>query len=129
MDFLYILVGGFVLGIILFRRNLLLETESFRIILGVSFLVFLAGLVLHFTEAGRYTMSGALLSPLLSLILFLICRRIFILCFKHEPQDTFLNFEAGKDEDRIFNIIYFTAGFCLVMLAAILMEELAKAGL
>lgn len=85
LDPFYFAIGGFVLVIALFKRELLIEGESFLFILIISIVLFLAGLVLHFTEAGRYSMSGALVNPIVSLGLFHLCRKIFLKRQKREP--------------------------------------------
>ncbi len=121
------LVGGFVIYTFLSRRELLIEGEGFRLILGVSAALFATGIVLHFTEAGRYSMSGALLCPLLSLGLFRMFRRVFINRFKHEPRDTFFNWNPGLGEDRVFNIVYGVSAALLWMFVTFGMELLAKA--
>lgn len=120
----------FVSFIFLFRRELLIENESFQIILGISILLFIAGVVLHFavTEETPGWMSGPLLVPLLSLFLFRLLRRLFLKWFKHEPRDTFFNWESGLGEDRVFNILYWILAFVMFMLAVALMEALTNAG-
>lgn len=128
MDPFYFVIGGFVIFIFIFKMEMLVRKESFRIILGISFLLFLIGLVLHFTEAGRSSLSGALLCPLLSLGLFRLLRRVFLRWFKHEPRDTFFNWNLGLDEDRIFNISYFAMAILLWMFVPFGMEQLAKVG-
>jgi hypothetical protein len=128
LDPLYLAIGGFVVIIFLFKRELLVEEESFQLIGAISILLFIAGLVLHFTEAGRYSMSGALLSPLVSLGLFRLCRRIFLRRLNREPRDTFLDWSRGMAADRVFNIVYFILAAWLLMLITIGMEKLAKAG-
>ena len=70
MSAIYFSIGGLVFAIGIFNRDLLVRKESFRIILGVSVVLFLAGLIIHFTTPARYFGSGALLAPLLSLALF-----------------------------------------------------------
>ncbi|CDM67174.1 hypothetical protein PYK22_03223 [Pyrinomonas methylaliphatogenes] len=128
MDPFYFVIGGFVIFIFIFKMEMLVRKESFRIILGISFLLFLIGLVLHFTEAGRSSLSGALLCPLLSLGLFRLLRRVFLRWFKHEPRDTFFNWNLGLGEDRIFNILYFAMAILLWMVVPFGMEQLAKVG-
>lgn len=128
MDPFYFVIGGFVIFIFIFKMEMLVRKESFRIILGISFLLFLIGLVLHFTEAGRSSLSGALLCPLLSLGLFRLLRRVFLRWFKHEPRDTLFNWNLGLDEDRIFNILYFAMAMLLWMVVPFGMEQLAKVG-
>lgn len=128
MDYFFFFTGSFVFFIFLFKRELLVKKDCFEIILGISVVLFLAGLVLHFADVGQYSMSGALLSPLLSLGLFRLCRKAFIKYYKREPKDTFLNFEKELAGDRLFNIMYGTLSIFLLMFVAAGMEELAKAG-
>ena len=128
MDPIYFFTGTFVFWIFLFKRELLIEEKSFRVILGISIILFILGIVLHFTEVGRYSASGALLSPLVSLGLFRLCRRIFLKKFNREPKDTSFNWEAGLAPDRVFNFVYFTLALVLGMIIAGGMLQLAKAG-
>lgn len=128
MEPIFFAIGGFVVLIFIFKMELLILKESFRIILYISVALFLAGLVLHFREAGRYPTSGALICPLMSLGLFRLCRKVFLMRFKHEPRDTFLNWEAGLGEDRLFNLVYFALAAVLWMLVPFGMQQLAKAG-
>ena len=77
MDYFFILSGGFVIWVFLVRREWLTEDRSFKIILGVSIVLFLAAIGLHFTPPARYSLSGALLGPLLTLGLFRLLRGVF----------------------------------------------------
>lgn len=106
MNQLYFSIGGLVWAIAIFKRELLIRKESFRIVLGISVALFLAGLIIHFTAAGQYHGSGALLSPLLSLCLFRVCHNIFLKQFNREPRDTAFIWESGMGADRVFNIMY-----------------------
>jgi hypothetical protein len=117
MDVIYIGAGMFVSYIFLTRRELLIKKESFRLILGVSVLLFVIGVVLHFTEVGRLYASEALLCPLSSLLLYRLMRELFVKWFKHEPRDTFLNWADGLGEDRVFNILYWTLNSLIMILA------------
>ena len=128
MAIIYIAVGTFVTLIFLIKRELLIEKESFRIILGASILLFIIGAVLHFIDPGPYELSSVLLCPLPSLLLFRLLRKLFVKWFKHEPRDTFNNWEAGLGEDRIFNIVYGTLAFILLILAISSMRALIKVG-
>lgn len=128
MDYLFIFSGGFVIWVFIFRRELLIEEQSFKIVLGVSIMLFLAAIGLHFSKAGRYSSSGALLAPLLTLGLFRLFRRVFLLRFKDEPKDVFLNWEAGLGAEKVFDFLYFVLAMFLLMFLAIGAEQLAKAG-
>jgi hypothetical protein len=127
-DIVYFLIGTFVAIIFIFKMELLIDKPSYTYILWVSVVLFVAGLILHFTESGRSSASGALLAPFLSLMLFRFFRRIFIRYFKHEPRDTFFNWQSGLAADRFFNIIYGTLSMIMTMLTAIGMKELSKLG-
>lgn len=122
MDPIFFSIGGLVFAIGIFRRELLVQKETFRIILGVSVALFLAGLIIHFATPGRYPGSGALLSPLLSLGLFRLCRRVFLKRLKREPRDTWLNWDQGMGADRMFNILYFVSAGWLWILVAVIMS-------
>lgn len=128
MDPFYFAIGGLVFAIALFKRELLVQKKSLRVILVVSVGLFLTGLTIHFTNAGRDSTSGALLCPLLSLGLYLLCHKVFLMRFKREPKDTFFNWGQGMGADRLFNIAYFVLAAWLWMLTTIGMLELAKAG-
>ena len=117
MFYIVFATGGFVWVIALFKRELLARRRSFRIILGLSIVLFSVGVMLHLKEA-RYPASGALLAPLVSLGLYRLCRAIFIRHFKREPRDTWLNWAEGMSDDRLFNIVYFVlAGWIWALLA------------
>jgi hypothetical protein len=128
MNSVYIVAGLFVFLIAVLNRDLLIQRPSCKIILGVSIALFLAGLTLHFTSVGRDSASGALLGPLISLAWFRLCRRVFRQRFKREPRDTLFDWNTEMAEDRPFNVVYFASTPLLVMILAISMRELAKAG-
>jgi hypothetical protein len=102
MNPIYFSIGGLVFAVAMFKRELLIQKQSLRILLGLSIALFLAGLILHFRAPGQHPGSGALLCPLLSLGLFHLVRRLFLLLFEREPKDTWLNWQPGLGADRIF---------------------------
>jgi hypothetical protein len=126
--YIYVFIGMFVILIALFRREWLIQKQTFRVIMLISFIMFAVGLILHFTTVGRATPSGALLAPLLTLGFFRISLRIFLRRLQHEPKDTYLNWKAGLGADRIFNIVFFTVAGWLLLCSIIGMDALAKAG-
>jgi hypothetical protein len=128
LDYIYTFVGMSVAFVALYKRELLLEKESFKLLLSISIILFLVGLVLHFIERGKYSASGALLSPLMSLGLYRLCRRLFLKSLGREPKDTFMDWTPGMAEDRFFNVVYFTVALVLTMLIASVMGKLAEAG-
>jgi hypothetical protein len=128
MDYLLFFSGLFVTCIALFKRELLVNRQSFQIILVFSLASFILAIALHFTEPGRRSSSGALLTPLISLGLYRFGRSIFVRRFNHEPRDTYMDWSPGMAADRVFNIVYFVVSFWLAMLTAIGMEELGNRG-
>ncbi len=122
METLLFAIGGLVFAIGIFKRELLVERDSFRIILGISVALFLAGLLLNFMAARQYPTSGALLCPLLSLGLYRFCRRVFVRRYKREPRDTWMDWRDGMGADRIFNILYFVAVSWLWILITIVLS-------
>ncbi|SRR6185295_4934148 len=109
MNPIYFSIGGLVFAIAFFKRELLIQKQSLKIILSLSTALFLAGVTLHFRAPGQHPGSGALLCPLMSLGLFHLFRRLFLWRFQREPKDTWLNWDAGQGADRIFNILYFVS--------------------
>jgi hypothetical protein len=87
-DLCYIAIGIFVIVIALFKRELLVNKNSLRVILGISVALFGVGLVLPFLPGGRGSAAGTLLSPLLSVGLFRVYRRLFLKRVGREPVDT-----------------------------------------
>jgi hypothetical protein len=128
MDAIYFSIGGFVFAIAIFKRELLIQRGAVKIIFGVSVGLFIAGVILHFTGEGRDSTCGALLSPLLSLGLFRLCRRVFLKRYQREPNDSWLDWSEGMGADRVFNIVYFVTALWLWMVITIGMLELGKAG-
>ncbi len=119
MDPLLFSAGGLVFAIGIFRRQLLIEEFSFRIILAISTILFIIGLFVHFIAPEKYPGIGALLSPLFSLALYRLGRSIFKNHLLREPRDSWFDWSEGMAADRIFNIIYFSlAGLIWVFTAA-----------
>ena len=104
MGLAIIFIGMFVHFIFLTRRELLIQHGSFNLILVVSGLLFLVGLSLNFVDGLNHRISSILLVPLVSLGLFRVLRRWFVMRFNREPRDTFFNWESGLFWDRLFNI-------------------------
>ena len=115
-------IGGLVWAIALLKRELLVRIVSFRLIFGISVVLFLIALTLYFTNAVGDAYYGALLSPLVSLTLFRAFRRLFIWRYQREPRDTFFRWEEGLDADRIFNIVFFVLTGLLWMLSAAVVQ-------
>ena len=128
MDYLFFFAGGLAIWVLILRRELLLRRNTFKLLLGISCVLFIIGIACHFSKISRDSACGALLAPLVSLGLFSLCRRVFLKRFNREPKDTYLNWSPGLGPDRIFNIVFFSIAFLILILATVGMLELAKAG-
>ena len=109
MQMVYFALGGFVIVVALFKRELLFEPESYRILLGIAAVMFVVGAVLVFGRLQPNLAAGALMNPLVSIGLFWLMRKFFRRRFDRDPRDTFLNWTPGMAADRFFNIIFFVA--------------------
>jgi hypothetical protein len=133
MDYFYFAIGGLVIYTAPFKRKLLIQKGSFRIILVVSVILFLVGLVdvsLYFMGMGRYFVSGALLCPLITLAQYRLSHKVFLKHVKREPKDTSFVW-VGKDlgKDRLFNLLYFIPAFWILIFITGGVERLAKVSL
>jgi hypothetical protein len=118
----------FTTGIAALKRELLIQKRSFRIVLALTTVLFLGGVLLHLLGATANSLAGALLTPLPSLLIFRIGRRIFIRRYKREPADTSFNWANGLTADRFFNILYFISSVWLELLMMGITINLARAG-
>jgi hypothetical protein len=128
MDALILLVGLWINGLFLFRREWLMEEEKYQLILRIAGIGFLVGLALHLLDGMRFYTSGALLAPLLALGLFRLFRRIFIMRFGREPRDTHISAGPGMAADSFFNILYACSCMLILFLTTVGMYELTKSG-
>lgn len=128
VDYIYLFVSMFVFNIFIFKREWLFERESFNVILGISTLLFLIGIVLHFTKTGTTLASSALLTPLLSLLAFRFFRKLFFMIAEREPEDTFLRRGEELGPDRLFNITFMISIFILFAVAIFVTDSLKEIG-
>lgn len=127
MDIIFFPLGLFVIAVALFKRELLFEPESHRIIFRIAAVMFVVGAVLVFGKLMPNWSAGILMNPLVSIGLFWVMRKLFRWWFKRDPVDTFNNWKPGLAADRFFNIIYFTSAFICGALVAAGAEKLANA--
>jgi len=113
MNPLLFVIGGFVWITAAFKRELLLKQRSFRLLCIISLGLFAAGTFIHVNYSGRYRGSGALFNPLISLLLYRLCWKLFVMHFQREPRETWLDWRPGMAADRLFNIVYFCLGLWL----------------
>ena len=116
MDIVWLATAGFVLTIVYFGRDLLIQRGSRKIVFGVSLALFVAAIVLTIFMWSTPTLFPSLMGPLVSLGLFLLMRKLFVRWKHREPIDTFFDWRPGLAADRWFNILYFTLGTFLLLL-------------
>ena len=116
MDIVWFAVAYSVLTVTFFRRHLLIERESRRIIFGISIALFVAAVVASVFTYSTPTLFPSLMNPLVSLSLFLLMRKLFVRWKHREPIDTFFDWRPGLAADRLFNVLYFTLGTFLMSL-------------
>ncbi|HEX6190204.1 MAG TPA: hypothetical protein VFZ40_19275 [Pyrinomonadaceae bacterium] len=124
----YFAVGYFILAIFVFKPGLLIKDFSYRLILAISFVLFVLGLALHFTPQALEWGAGALLAPLLTLAYFRFCRKLFIRFVRREPVDTAFNWAPELVKDRAFAFAYFFGGILIILATIFVMHRLAEAG-
>ena len=116
MGIVWIATAGLVLAIVFFRRELLIERRSRKIIFGVSLALCIAAVLLTIFMRSTPTLFPSLMNPLVSLGLFLLMRKLFVSWKHREPIDTFFDWSSGLAPDRWFNILYFSLSVWLLFL-------------
>jgi len=119
-DVLYAVIGGLVIGLFILKRELLTDRKAFLTVLGISIILSVLGICIHFSSGGGNSMSGALLAPLLDLGLYRLLRAFYIQRVGSEPRDTYLIWTPGMPADRIFNIVYLTLALLLWIFVAVI---------
>ena len=121
MDAFFFAMGGLVFGIFIFKRELLVAKQTFRPILAICSALFLGSIAVYAMSATPPPGIGALLCPLLSLLVYRLCRKVFLARVGHEPRDTYLNWAPGLGPDRVFNIIFVALTLCLWIFTALVL--------
>lgn len=131
INYIYAFAGLFVFGIFLIKRDWLFKRKSFNVILVITVLLFLTGLIIRFIEQWQTSFSFALLTPLLSLVIFRLYLKLFLMIKKREPKNTFHRWDDGENlgADRLFNAVFGMSNFLLIMVALFITEFLKKIGL
>ena len=117
-NFYFLLLGWFVLGVFVFKRELLISKNGFKLILSISAVLFTIGLFCHIAFPGTKSASGALLLPLMHLILYRASLFAFETLFHRTPKDTAGDWGSGLFWDRCFNVGFValaTVSFVLVI--------------
>lgn len=116
MDILWFATAFSVLAITFFRRELLIESGSRKIIFGISLALFVAAVLASIFMRSTPTLFPSLMNPLVSFGLFLLMRKLFVRWKHREAIDTSLDWRSGLAADRLFNVLYFALGTFLMFL-------------
>jgi hypothetical protein len=106
VDIIRLVLAALILTIFFFARQLLIERPSRQIIFGISLALFVTAVFLTLFNGSEPILFPSLMSPLISLGLFLLMRKLFVRWTQREPRDTFLDWRSGLAADRWFNILY-----------------------
>lgn len=117
MTLLFTLVGMSVHGIFMFKREILFDRRTFRILLLISFLIFcLFFLVKELTT----NIKGVemLLVPFLALLVFWVMANCYRGIFRQDAKDTYHSMDLKLMKDGIFNFLFWVIGLMLPILLA-----------
>jgi hypothetical protein len=105
-----IFIGLSILLVPIYKRELLIKKDSFKIILMISIISFLAALLFDLSNFDqKYWGVLSLYFPLYIVLSYRLIRKIFVRINKREPIDTAFDFkDITPWSDRLFNILYFT---------------------
>src|SRR6476660_9196194 len=103
IDIFRLAMAGLIPTIFVFARGLLIERASRHVIVGASLVLFVTAIFLPLFIRNERTLFPSLMSPLISLGLFLLMRKLFVRWKHREPFDTFLDWRPGLAADRWFN--------------------------
>jgi hypothetical protein len=100
--FIYVLVGLNVQIVFLFKRELLIKKESFLIISGINFILFLIGNI----DESLSPFKIAFVSQLIFKLLLLLYK----FSYKENPIDTFWVVNPKLMKDGVFNFLFWVLG-------------------
>ena len=127
-NFIYVSLGISVIFIDGVREDLLIREASYKTILVLSSVLFVLGIIVHFTAPLDSWAAGALFAPMLTLIYFRLCLKWFVRWQRREPVDTTLNWTPGLVKDRTFGFAFSLGGVAILLGTIWATHQLAKAG-
>jgi hypothetical protein len=115
IDFIFILFGMNTLIVFLFKREWLLEKNTFLLLLAANIFLFIAGYILEAKQmiGGNPKLVLALKMPLLSQLLFICMVICFRKIYKRNPVDTFWTMDKKLMKDGVFNFVFWVVGVLL----------------
>ncbi|MBN2748997.1 MAG: hypothetical protein JXR57_05835 [Bacteroidales bacterium] len=112
----YIILGLSIVIIFLFKRDLLIDYNSSRIILVICIILFILGYILDTLAKQEKNFVIALKIPLLCLLIFWGFLWAFKKLFNRIPVDTFWTKERNVWKDAVFNILFWIIGIIVPVL-------------
>jgi hypothetical protein len=103
--------------IFLFKREILFNKMKFRVLLSISFGLFLLGYLLKGLDISSKNMA-MMQVPFLALIIFYIMSFIYNKMFGENPADSFWSMDISLMKDGIFNFLFWVVGLIAPILLA-----------
>jgi hypothetical protein len=115
--FLFTIVGISVHAIFIFKREILFERRTFRVLLLISLIIFSLFYLLRELTTPIKGLE-MLLVPFLSLIVFWVMTSIYRRIFAEDAKDTYYSMDLKLMKDGIFNFLFWIIGLMLPILLA-----------
>ncbi len=112
MIFFFTIIGVSVHLIFLFKRELLFDQRTFKILLMVSFSLFLIFFLIRENSTPAKGLE-TLLVPFLALIVFWVMKNIYKGFFRQDAKDTFYSMDLKLMRDGVFNFLFWVVGLTL----------------
>lgn len=113
MNFISILLSLNTMIIFLFKREWLLASRSYIILLGINGLLFVLGILLPRVIYDPREIITLLKAPLISQVMFFVLHMIFRYLFRRTPIDTFWSMDSTLFKDGVFNALFWVFGILI----------------
>ena len=110
IDFLCVVLGLSIHGIFIFKRELLLEKQSYYSLLALSFVFFTLSYLFLRIQFGNPKLIPLLRLPLSAVIIFYVMKTIYFRIYKKNPEDTFWSMDLKLMKDGVFNFLFWVIG-------------------
>ena len=118
MTLVLVIIAMSVHAIFLFRREMLLDKKTFKILVATSLV--LVGLFYLTKGLEKEIRNIQMLTvPFFALMVFLIMKTIYRMIFKEDAQDSFHSMDIGLMKDGIFNLLFWVIGLLFPMYIAV----------
>jgi hypothetical protein len=110
MDIVFIVIGINVNFIFLFKRDCLLQSQSFNSLLILNFFLFVLTYIPQYFLIDLPATFLALKIPFLSQLVFKVLLIFFRMLYKRDPLDSFWTNDLDLMKDGIFNLLFWVIG-------------------